>query len=197
MKKILALGAHYDDVEIGVGGTLLKHVQGGDTVFIAVTSSNESRTGSVSIRYKEQIKALSLINIPTCNLLLFSDEQNDFDIIGKLDSLDVDVVYSMFEFDTHQAHRRSSYIGQSVGRKLTKQVVFYNSGSSYNFTPNAFSIIDFDFKRKLLNCFESQINLSAIDVDIIQRRESFWASLIVDYPAYVEGLLVRKMLYIV
>jgi len=26
MKKVLALGAHYDDIEIGVGGTLLKHL---------------------------------------------------------------------------------------------------------------------------------------------------------------------------
>lgn len=53
MKKILALGAHYDDVEIGVGGTLLKHVNNGDKVFIAITDSDESRTGDLIIRYQE------------------------------------------------------------------------------------------------------------------------------------------------
>jgi len=101
----------------------------------------------------------------------------------------------MFELDTHQAHKRSSYIGQAVSRKLSTQVVFYNSGTSYDFLPNIFSIISFNFKQKLLECFRSQIELNAIDIDIIQRRESYWASLISETPGYAEGFMIRKMIY--
>ncbi len=195
MRKVLALGAHYDDVEVGVGGTLLKHVLAGDEIFVVITSSGEHRTGNIITRLGEQKESLSLIGIPDKNLLLYDENQNDFDIIGALDKLKVDVIYTMFEFDTHQSHIRCSRIGQSVGRKLEAQVIFYNSGSSYDFQPNIFSIIDFEFKKRLLNCFKSQIALNAVDIDIIRRRESFWASIITKEPCYAEGFIVRKMLY--
>ena len=31
--NILAIGAHFDDVELGCGGALSKHVQNGDDVY--------------------------------------------------------------------------------------------------------------------------------------------------------------------
>jgi LmbE family N-acetylglucosaminyl deacetylase len=195
MKIVLALGAHYDDVEIGVGGTLLKHRLVGDEIFIVVTESDEYRTGAMDIRYKEQVQALKILGVDEANLLLFKTEDAIADIVGRLDLIKPDTIYTMFETDTHQAHRKCSYIGQSVGRKLPTQVVFYNSGSSYDFYPNIFSIINFEFKKKLLRCFQSQIKLKAINVDIIQRRESFWASLITEDLVYAEGFIVRKMLY--
>jgi LmbE family N-acetylglucosaminyl deacetylase len=195
MRRILALGAHYDDVEIGVGGTLMKHLSAKDEVFIAVTNSDEHRTGDVNRRYGEQLDALKVLELQENRLLLFKDTDELSVVIGSLDTLRPDVVYTMFELDTHQAHRKCSHIGQSVGRKLSIQLVFYNSGSSYNFYPNVFSIIDFEFKKKLLRCFQSQIKLKAINLDIIQRRESFWASVITEDAVHAEGFVVRKMLY--
>jgi LmbE family N-acetylglucosaminyl deacetylase len=195
MRRILALGAHYDDVEIGVGGTLLKHVNTGDKVFIAITDSDEFRTGDVNIRHREQLDSLNMLGIDKQHLLLFKTNDDMSDVIGVLDKLKFDVVYTMFELDTHQAHRRCSYIGQSVGRDLPVQVVLYNSGTSYDFFPNVFSIIFFDFKQKLLSCFKSQIEVAAINIDIIQRRESYWTSLITEEPIHAEGFIVRKMMY--
>ena len=61
MKKVLAIGAHFDDVEVGVGGTLLKHVHNFDQVVIAVLDCREFRTGNPDIRYKEQLESLKLI----------------------------------------------------------------------------------------------------------------------------------------
>ncbi len=196
MKRILVLGAHYDDVEIGAGGTLLKHTNAGDEVYVAITSSDELRTGPPSLRHGEQISSLSMLGIKHTQLLLFPTEDDVSDIVCTLDALNPDIIYTMFELDTHQAHRKCSYIGQSVGRKLSTQVVFYNSGTSYNFLPNIFSMISFDFKQKLLECFRSQIKLGAINIDMIQRRESYWASLITERPnSYAEGFMIRKMIY--
>ena len=195
MAKVLAIGAHFDDIEIGVGGTLLKHVNNNDEVFVAITSSDEIRTGDVVMRYQEQLESINMFGIKEQQLLLFKESDVISDIVGILDKLKADVVYIMFESDTHQAHRRCSYIGQAVGRKLATQLIFYNSGTSYNFLPNVFSIISFEFKRKLLQCFRSQIELNVINIDIIKRRESYWASLVSGKELYAEGLMVRKMIY--
>lgn len=195
MSKILAIGAHYDDVELGVGGTLLKHVESGDEVHIAVTSSDEYRTGDCVLRLEEQLQALNLMGVSTKNLFLFKDTDNLFDIITMLDKVEADIIYTMFEFDTHQAHRRCSNIGKSVGRIVSTKVIFYNSGTSYDFIPNAFSEISFDFKQKLLECFASQIKVGSIAIDIVKRRESYWASTVMKGNKYVEGLLIKKMLY--
>jgi len=195
MKKVLALGAHYDDIEIGIGGTLAKHITADDKVFMTVTDSDESRTGDPIIRYNEQLESLRILNMDRHQLMLFDSIDNDANLIHILDKLNPDIIYTMFELDTHQAHRRCSYIGQSVGRKLSTQVIFYNSGTSYDFLPNAFSIISFDFKQKLLRCFKSQIKLNAIDIGIIQRRESYWASIATENPSYAEGFIIKKMIY--
>ena len=196
MRTVLALGAHYDDVEIGVGGTILKHVKNGDKVFIGIIDSDEFRTGSPDERYQEQIQSLKMLGISEQQLILFKMSDDVSSIIFSLDRLKPDVVYTMFELDTHQSHKKCSYIGQSVGRDLPIQVIFYNSGTSYNFSPNVFSLISFNFKQKLLNCFKSQINLNAISIDIIQRRESYWSSLITEQPnCFAEGFIIRKMLY--
>lgn len=195
MSIILAIGAHFDDVEVGVGGTLLKHINNGDEVIISVTNSDEFRTGDINMRHREQLDALNVLGIAESQLALFKTDDNVSDVVSTLDRLNPDVVYAMYESDTHQAHRRCSHIGHSVGRKLATQIVFYNSGTSYDFLPNMFSIISFDFKQKLLMCFESQVKLNAIDIDIIQRRESYWSSLVSETPGYAEGFMIKKMIY--
>ena len=37
-KKILAIGAHFDDIELGCGGTLAKHARAGDNVYAYVAT---------------------------------------------------------------------------------------------------------------------------------------------------------------
>ena len=69
MKRILAIGTHYDDVEIGLGGTLLKHINNGDEVFIVITDSNEYRTGNIDVRYQEQLDSLNILNIKNEQLI--------------------------------------------------------------------------------------------------------------------------------
>jgi LmbE family N-acetylglucosaminyl deacetylase len=194
-KKILAIGAHFDDIEIGVGGTLLKHTDNGDIVHLVITESDEYRTGDPKLRLKEQYESLKILNVPIKNLHLYNSKDSISDIVNFLDGLKPTTIYTMYENDTHQAHRKASHIGQSVGRKLTTQVIFYNSGTSIDFSPNIFSIIDFMTKQDMLICFETQINLKAINLDFIKRRESYWASLITDKNVYAEGFVIRKMLY--
>ncbi|MCC6323175.1 PIG-L family deacetylase [Candidatus Nomurabacteria bacterium] len=62
MKKILAFGAHPDDVEFGCGGLLIKEIQNGNKVKVVVTSFGEAGTNGTPIsRKKEATEAAKFI----------------------------------------------------------------------------------------------------------------------------------------
>lgn len=196
MKRILAIGSHYDDIEIGCAGTLLKHLANKDKVYFAITHSDEYRTGETSVRSYEQSKSLDLFGINNTNVFSCEETDSDAKIIGALDTLKPDIIYSPCERDTHQHHRRTSLIAQAVGRKRHMMVCFYDSGSAFDFYPNLISEIVFERKLQILNCFKSQIEHGAINIDIVQKKNSYWASLITDnLDAYAEGFVVRKMIW--
>ena len=194
MKTILALGAHYDDIEIGIAGTLLFHAKK-DRIFIGITNSDEDKTGDPTVRYFEQLKSLELLGIPENNLITFVTKI-DSDIIGVLDGIKPDIVYAPYEEDTHQDHRRCSQIAQSVGRKLYVSTIFYAGGSTRNFNPVMFSPINFEKKSEILNCFESQKKCGALNIDKIKRREYYWGAMISErIDCYAEGLIPMRMIY--
>lgn len=198
MKIILAIGSHFDDIEIGCSGTILKHIQNGDKIYFAITHTDEYRTGPIVDRLHEQDKSLEILGIPKDPryLFLFAETDTDAEIITALDQLKPEIIFAPFESDTHQHHRRTSNISQAVARKRNMTTLFYDSGSTYNFYPNVFSIIDFNKKIEVLNCFKSQIEHGSIGIDIVQKKNSYWASLVTDEKEkYAEAFMVRKMKY--
>jgi LmbE family N-acetylglucosaminyl deacetylase len=198
MKRILAIGSHFDDIEIGCAGTIYKHIQKGDEVYFAITHTDEYRTGPVLDRLKEQDEALETLRLSKLPryLFLFAESDTDAEMIEAMDQIKPDIIFSPFEHDTHQHHRRSSIIAQAVGRKRNMTVLFYDSGSTFNFYPNVFSMIDFEIKSKILNCYKSQIEHGAINLDIVQKKNAYWASLISDSASvFAEGFVARKMLW--
>ena len=54
--NILAFGAHPDDIELGCGGTLLKHIKAGHNVYLCVLSDG-AQAGDPKARIKEQEEA--------------------------------------------------------------------------------------------------------------------------------------------
>ena len=56
--NVLAIGAHFDDVELGCGGSLARHIANNDTVYIYVATDsaygtyggNEIRSGETARR---------------------------------------------------------------------------------------------------------------------------------------------------
>lgn len=198
LMKILAIGAHYDDIEIGCGGTILGHLDNKDDVHFAVTSADEFRTGDPDDRYVEQLRSFGHMTLSTKKLHTFSYKDEVHNIIGELDGLWPDIIFTQHEFDTHQDHRRASIIGQAVGRKRHITTLFYDSGSSYDFHPNVFSMIDWNEKVELMNCYKSQIEAGAVNLDIIKKKDAYWASLIMgEDDAYAEGFVVRKMRWMI
>lgn len=193
MSTILAVGAHFDDVEMGCGGTLQQHIKNGDKVILAITSSDDSFAGDPKERRKEQECANLITGFET---ILFKINDPISKIIGKLDLLKPDIIFSMYEKDTHQDHRRAYEIGIAVGRKKNITTYTYDSGSAYEFYPNIFNLIDFSEKKKLILCFKSQIERGTIKVNLIKKKQMYWASIISnDLDAHAEGFVVKKLKY--
>jgi N-acetylglucosamine malate deacetylase 1 len=198
MKKVLAIGAHFDDIEIGCAGTLLQHSINGDEIHFSILNANEEKTGSIDDRFREQTESLSEFNIDFCNLIIFNGFKlyHDYEIINRLDELKPDIIYIPWEKDSHQDHRRCFKVGMSVGRKRYITTLMYHCGSSIDFIPNLFNIIDWKKKLKILNMFETQIHHGAINIDIIKAKERYFATLISDKEyEYAEGFVSRKMRY--
>ncbi|MDA0333991.1 MAG: PIG-L family deacetylase, partial [bacterium] len=58
--KVLAIGAHPDDLEYGCAGTLIKHAQRGDEVYMMIITDGSSG-GQADLRAREQRKAAKII----------------------------------------------------------------------------------------------------------------------------------------
>jgi len=189
--RVLAIGAHYDDVELGCAGTLLKHVQAGDEVMIAVTSADEDATGLPCDRYAEQLCVMQKMGIE--GLTRFNGLDPISMCVQKLDSFGANVVYAQYGLDTHQDHVRSSMIGNAVSRMKNIQLLQYNSGSAIDFLPTAFSPVDGEKKRQLLLTYATQLERRSIDLASLEGRQRYWGSLIGVMCA--EAFVVRRMIW--
>ena len=53
--KVLAIGAHFDDVELGCGGTLLKHRDRGDDIYIVVITHSAYESPAKGCKRRKEI----------------------------------------------------------------------------------------------------------------------------------------------
>ena len=70
--NVLAIGAHPDDLEIGCAGTLIRHVQEGDEVFMAIATDG-SMGGEPEVRRREQLDAAKIVGARDVFFLDYAD----------------------------------------------------------------------------------------------------------------------------
>ena len=155
--KILAIGAHIDDVEVGCGGTLAQaRLQGHDVCIMSMTgSAYTDLDGSVQRTLDQALlegQAAAKILDATLEILDFPTKDVPYDsptveaIEAKLRVFQPDVVLTHWPHDTHQAHRATSLATISAARKHNS-VLFYEpmtpSGRSYYpFRPQVYVGVD-------------------------------------------------------
>ena len=165
LRTILAIGAHPDDIELGCGGSLAKHVQAGATVEAVVFSKGRRGALTQTDRAAETEAALGTLGITRITIYDFEDTQlwrHVTDLIEILErhvaALEPDRVYTMFQHDRHQDHR-AVYEASAISCRSVRQVFGYETPSSYpNFVPNAFETIEDHLETKVnaLRCHASQ-----------------------------------------
>jgi len=141
--NILAIGAHFDDVELGCGGALARHVSNGDNVYVYIATVsgftnqyNETvRSNEIACREAEAamrilgVKELICGNFETLKIE-FVDDLN-IEILKIVNGKKVDKVYTHWVGDIHHDHqavaRASLHSCRHVPRMLMYRSNWYHS----------------------------------------------------------------------
>ncbi|UTR17090.1 bacillithiol biosynthesis deacetylase BshB1 [Salipaludibacillus sp. LMS25] len=178
---IMAVGAHPDDVEIGMGGTIAKYSRlDKKVVIINLTEAELSSNGTVETRQKEAEKACERLGVQTRVQLRFPDRgllesrQKAIDEIVKLiRHYRPRLVFAPFHQDRHPDHGHcgdicreavfsatiKKYLPQESNDRFQVQALYYyqiNGSSQPDFLIDISD--DKETKYSALACFKSQFN---------------------------------------
>ena len=166
--KILCLGAHSDDIEIGCGGTILRLMEEIEEVEVKwiVFSANGKRAAE-----SEESAKLFLENARKKDVVVKNFKESFFPYIGAeikdffeemKNELTPDIIFTHYRHDLHQDHRLISELTWNTFRDhliLEYEIIKYDGDLG---TPNIFVHLDENICRKKINivmdCFKSQDN---------------------------------------
>jgi len=181
--RILALGAHPDDIEAGCGGTLTKYARNGHRIFLMVMTEGERGAGRGGRRV-EQEKAAKILGVERIYWGNYPDTKLPVDraLIQKIErvvrEVDPHFIFVNFHDDTHQDHRHLA-LSTVTATRYTKNVLFYEGPTTQSFSPTVFVDIDavLNDKVQALCAHESQVRKTNIEgltiVDIIRSSAHF------------------------
>ena len=149
---VLAIGAHPDDVEVGVGGILSAHRAAGDAVTI-LTLSKGMRDGGIHTAWTEGSASAEIIG---ATLVLEEALDSPAETIRKvIDEVAPTVVYVHSKNDDNRDHRVVHEATLVAASKARTVACYQGSGATVDFRPNRFIAIDghTDAKLQMLACF--------------------------------------------
>jgi LmbE family N-acetylglucosaminyl deacetylase len=194
---VLAVGAHPDDVEIGVGGILARHVAGGHEVTILTLSGGE-QGGVAAERADESIRAAEILGCRLVHTDLVdtsvSESGETISTIKQvIDEIQPQTVYTHTARDVHQDHR-NVHSATLVAARGTPRVYCYQAPSTtVEFHPTRYVAIDDFLERKLaaIAAFGSQTAVRAyLDPELLRATARYWARFTT--ARYVEPLEVIR-----
>jgi LmbE family N-acetylglucosaminyl deacetylase len=172
--KILAVGAHADDVELGCGGMLRKAVNAGHkaTILVMTQDGYSNYDGTVLRTEREtcvEANDAALVLGADLKLLKFvttyipCDGSSVGEINEVINSIEPDWILTHSPFDTHQDHATTAQATIAAARKH-ENIFFYEpfppSGRSYvAFKPQVYMDISdtLDAKIEAITCHKSQV----------------------------------------
>lgn len=187
-QRVLAIGAHPDDVEIGCGGALAKHHANGDVLQI-LTLSRGAAGGDVNVRSVEAHRAAEMLGatLTMGNLrdTHITDGAATISLIeDAIRELRPTHVYTHCSEDTHQDHRAVHAASLVAARSVPNVYCYQSPSSTVDFRPNRFvDISDFiKVKIQAIDAYGSQVQrMDALQHDVILSTARYWGR----YAGYV------------
>ncbi|MTT32631.1 bacillithiol biosynthesis deacetylase BshB1 [Terrilactibacillus sp. BCM23-1] len=219
---ILAFGAHPDDVEIGMGGTLALHAQKGYKVGICdLTKADLSSNGNVELRQKEAKRASVALNLRVRENCGFPDRGLQFTeekcavIVDIIREYQPKVIFVPYDKDRHPDHGDCGHLVDqayfSAGiKKYTanlnlpsfrpKELYYYFINGFHN--PDFVVNISDVYEKKLaaLGAYESQFEpANGVDtpltngyIETVKSRDRLFGKEI--NVTYAEGFITKRPL---
>lgn len=182
--RILAIGAHPDDLEILCGGTLAKYSANGNKIFMAIVTDGAAGSTELAIeelrkkRRQEAESSAKLINADFMWLgepdeLFFETDKTRIKIVDLIRKAKPDVIITHAPADYHPDHQavsravlNASFISslpniksEHKAHELVCPLYYMDTLAGVNFQPGDYVNITehYEMKRKMLSCHASQI----------------------------------------
>ena len=152
--NVLFIEAHPDDIEMGCGGTITKHLEKGDNVYILVMTNGEK--GNHSKDNAECKHSLNILGVKDENIFFanFPDAHlpDNFDTINFIEQymikFKVKRAYTHFFEDRHQDHRNCSKSVSSASRIIPELFLYQGPSTTVYFEPHIFVEISEEQMKK-------------------------------------------------
>lgn len=179
--RVLAVGAHPGDVELGCGGALLAHRDRGDEIHVLVLAGPGDGGHEPSVA-EQQAAARRLGAELHWGGFVDGCVPDGRETVAAVESLILsracDVVYGHAPDDTHQDHRAAGLATAAAARR-SRQVLFYEGPSSLHFDPVVYVDLDgrVGAKLDLLGVHRSQVARNdLVDLSSVAARARYRGS---------------------
>lgn len=133
--NVLALGAHFDDIELGCGGALARHRLAGDQVwaFVATRSGfagNGAGTGrSSEVAAAEGRAAAKILDVTLLEgthetLHLEFEDTLNYTLVRLIEEYKIDTLYTHWQGDVHHDHRALHLAALHSGRHVPRLLLY-------------------------------------------------------------------------
>jgi len=178
MKRILCIGAHFDDIELGCGGLISEVIKKNYSVSMLVITKPEEY-----LRYEEGLKSKEYLKVGVLRALSFKDGYVPYnkDSVNQInefvDYVNPNLILTHWVFDTHQDHRNTALATISACRYKNNILMYepiHPAGKSYcSFKPQVYINISDTINNKIksLKLHKSQYKKYGKDwIDAIKGR---------------------------
>lgn len=180
---VLAIGAHPDDVEIGVGGILAAHRAAGDEVTI-LTLSKGDRAGGIRVAWERGSASATVIGArlmleDSAEPSLSAAEPTTGAIRRAVEELQPTVVYMHSESDRSPDHRAAHAAALEVTGIARTVACYQASTATVEFRPTRFVSIDgfIEAKVAMLQCFapDNASRSKYLDPEFTRSVARYWS----------------------
>ncbi len=212
MEKILMIGAHYDDVELGCAGTACKLISQGKKVYKITLTDNDftdknanysisrNKTAESSRKICEFLGMEELsVSQAAYGRLSYGDGSLMHELEALIIDLSIDTVFMHMSHDMHHDHIAAYDICKTAARHCKNVLMYQSNGyiKDRTFSPCYFvDISEFaEKKRKALHIYEEdqkEQNNQGRLFDISLKQNEVWGY--GNGCAYAEGFEVLKLL---
>jgi len=175
-KRILLVGAHPDDIEIGCGGTIAKYRSRTGSIKSVIFSPclEDPLNKGILGEYEKSMKMLGVKEIlkydyPRDILENYIQEVRDL-LHGLKQSFNPEVIFCPSLNDLHQDHRAVAHACQTIFRDSATVLSYEVMRSTVNFMPNLYislSQADMTYKLKLIKNYKTQARRTYFTPEIV------------------------------
>jgi len=141
-KRIMAIGAHPDDVEFSMGGTIAALGESGAEIqIIDITDGEPTPLGSREIRREESLKAAKILNVQRKTLefpnrFLVDDIETRKGIAAEIRLFRPDIIFAHYPLDAHPDHQAASQL--SMASRFYGKLSYIDLPAERFFAPRIF-----------------------------------------------------------